>query len=379
MNLLTWSCGLIVVQEYPILRLRKSKSKLECELVDPAVMQIIRIDEKMTKKSEEAIKQHYKEILKMASSKNECIEKQSFKKELNKLGKEIGNILKNVLGRLSINIKEEPNLALALDDETVKIPWELGRIREGNKYRFFCDVAGIGRLRVAKAEFWEQPPKRSKTRRALVVGINYEDCERDIEPLEFAEKEAERIKTILEDNDIQVQLLLGKKARREALTKELKRGVDIFHFAGHGGRSRNKAEIYLFNKKENIRAKDLESLLGNSAAPSLSFFNTCETSVDTPEEGEGVSWAPYSWAFALTEQGGEVFIGTLWSIPEKEALCFAETFYKKFLGVGYNTLAEAMRQARNRTKKIEKDAIPNRLAYILYGPPTLKAEDLFGT
>ena len=86
----------------------------------------------------------------------------------------------------------------------------------------------------------------------------------------------------------------------EALPKELKRGVDIFHFAGHGGRSRNKAEIYLLKRKKNIRAKDLENLLGNSVAPSLSFFNTCETSVDAPEEGKGVSWAPYSWAFALT-------------------------------------------------------------------------------
>ena len=67
----------------------------------------------------------------------------------------------------------------------------------------------------------------------------------------------------------------------------------------------------------------------------------------------------------------------MWSIPAEEALCFAETFYKKFLGVGYNTLAEAMRQARNRTKEAEKDAIPNWLAYVLYGPPTLTAEDLF--
>jgi len=368
-----------VVQEYPILRLRQFRSKLECELIDPATMQIIGIDEKMTKQSEEAIKRHYAEILKMASGENECIAKRSFKKELNTLGKEIGNILKNVLKRLSINIKEEPNLALALDKETVKIPWELGRIREGNKYKFFCDVACIGRLRLAKAEFWEPLTKRSKTRRALVVGINYENCKRRIKPLELAEKEAERIKTILEDNDIKVKLLLGEKATFDALTKELKRGVDIFHFTGHGGRSWNKAKIYLFKKGEDLWAKDLEDLLGNSAAPSLSFFNACETSVDTPEKGKGVSWAPYSWAFALAEQGGGAFIGTLWSVSEKEALCFAETFYKKFLGAGYNTLAEAMRQARNKTKNIEKDVIPNWLAYILYGPPTLKAEDLFET
>ena len=45
MNLI-WGCGLIVVQEYPILRLRQFGSKLECELIDPAIMQITGIDEK---------------------------------------------------------------------------------------------------------------------------------------------------------------------------------------------------------------------------------------------------------------------------------------------------------------------------------------------
>ena len=55
---------------------------------------------------------------------------------------------------------------------------------------------------------------------------------------------------------------------------------------------------------------------------------------------------------ARAEQGGGVFIGTLWRVSEKEALCFTETFYKKFLGAGYNTLAEAMRQARNKTKPL---------------------------
>jgi len=68
MNLI-WGCGLIVVQEYPILRLRQFGSKLECELIDPAVMQITGIDEKITKQSKEAIKQHHAEILKMASGR----------------------------------------------------------------------------------------------------------------------------------------------------------------------------------------------------------------------------------------------------------------------------------------------------------------------
>jgi len=36
-----------------------------------------------------------------------------------------------------------------------------------------------------------------------------------------------------------------------------------------------------------------------------------------------------------------------------------------------------MRQARNKTKRGKSDTILSWPAYVLYGPPTLKADDLF--
>ena len=367
-----------MVQDYPILRLRYSGNKLECELTDPISMQIVGIEYKFTKKMMATINKHYEEILRMTGGKEQPSVLE-FKKELNKLGNEIGKVLKYVLKNLAFEIKKNSPLALALDDETVKIPWELGLLPGSltgkGKRLFFCDVACVGRLRVVKAESWRPTSSRkSRYDRALVIGINYKDSKHRISRLEHAEEEAEKVKSILEDNDIHVTLLIGKQARLKSVMNELKKGVDILHFTGHGSTSRNKSKIYLYDKV--LWAKDLENLPAKSAAPSLSFFNACETAVDIEKRGK-IYWAPFSWAFALANQGGSTFIGTMWSVFEEDALIFAETFYKKFLGNKKKTLAEAMRQARNIIKR-RTDGIFSWPAYVLYGPPTLKADDLFG-
>jgi len=366
-----------MVQDYPILRLRRLGRKLECELTDPSSMQIVGIEHKFSQKTKTKINKHYESILRMTGGEEPSLTK--FKRELNKLGSEIDRTLKYILKNLAFEIKENSPIALALDEETVKIPWELGllprSLTEKNKQLFFCEAASIGRLRVVKAEYWEQTfPKKSRRDKALVVGINYEDSRHKITSLEHAEEEAEKVKAILEDNDIHVTSLQGKEAKFNKVKEELNKGVDIFHFTGHGSTSRNKSKIYLHDKV--LWAKELENLLSKSPTPSLSFFNACETAVDIEKRGK-VYWAPYNWAFALANQGGSIFIGTLWSVYELDAQAFAETFYKKFLGTRRKTLAEAMYQARNVIKR-RKNGILSWPAYVLYGPPTLKPDDLFG-
>jgi len=193
--------------------------------------------------------------------------------------------------------------------------------------------------------------------------------------LELAEEEAEEVTGILSHHDMHVTKLIGPKATSRSVLKELRRGVDIFHFTGHGGTSWNKSKICLWDK--DLWAKDLEKALeySNSPAPSLSFINACETSVDIHRKGK-VTWAPYSWAFALANQDGSVFIGTLWSVYEEEALQFAKSFYTKFLGFKNKSLAEAMHDARNEAKRRGSNAILSWPAYFLYGPPTLNCHDL---
>jgi len=94
-----------------------------------------------------------------------------FIKGLKTLGREIGDILKDILENLAFEIRKDCSLALALDDETVKIPWELGLLPKsftGEKDRkFLCDVACIGRLRVVKNNSWETISKEKEIWKSL--------------------------------------------------------------------------------------------------------------------------------------------------------------------------------------------------------------------
>jgi len=366
-----------LVQDYPILRIRQVGSKLECELTNPTSMQIPGIEVKPWQQKAKKIHCHYMEILRMVGGLEQPNIK-DFMKGLKTLGREIGDILRVILENLAFEIRKDCSLALALDDEMVKIPWELGLLPKsftGEKDRkFLCDIACIGRLRVVKSDSWKPSPKKRKSGRALVVGINYnrskKDSRRGLRELEHAEEEAEEVTEILSHHDMRVTKLLGPKATSRSVLKELRQGVDIFHFTGHGGTSWNKSKICLWDK--DLWAKDLERALeySNSPAPSLSFINACETSVDIHRKGK-VTWAPYSWAFALANQDGSVFIGTLWSVYEEEALQFAKSFYTKFLGFKNKSLAKAMHDARIEAKRRGSNAILSWPAYVLYGPPTL--------
>jgi len=340
-----------LVQDYPVLRIRQNGNELECELAEPTSMQIVRIRRKNVRitKALKRIPSKYTSIVQMMEH-DEPPNLRTFRLELRILGNEIGRVLTPILlGYLSKKLTME------------------------NEPKMLCDALCVGRLRVVEDKSWKQSPKRGHTTKALVVGIDYKDCRIGIGELDHAQEEAEGVQAILKNNDIPVTFLPGKEATRAKVIETLKQGVDIFHFTGHGSMSWNKSKICLSD--EDLWAKDLSHVLTNTAAPSLSFFNACETCVDTPRKGK-VEWAPYSWAYSFSKNGGNAFVGTLWSVLEKEALCFAQTFYQKFLGIRNNSLAKAMHQARNKIKKGKLDKIYSWPAYVLYGPPTLVRDDL---
>jgi hypothetical protein len=338
-------------------------------------MQVTEIDAKFSALKKKKIQTHYENVIAMMNEEERPL-LTDFKAELRILESEIGQILARILRKLAFQIEKGCSLALALDRETAKIPWELGRIsrlKGLSQPMMLCQAVCVGRLRIIPAKSWSPSPPRSRRKKALVVGLNYRECRPGIGELDQAEEEAEQIKTTLECNDIPVKLLKGKKATLSAVLEELVQGVDIFHFTGHGGTSWNKARIFLSDG--DLWAKDLKTILKNSSAPSLSFFNACESCIDAPKSGK-VTWKPYSWAYALANEGGNAFIGTMWTVWEPEAQTFADTFYRKFLGYKNNSLGEAMQLAREDTKKGESDTLFSWPAYILYGPPTLDRSDM---
>lgn len=357
----------------PILRLRRVRKWLECELTDPKSMQITSFDQrpiKLTEAFKKDILRPYKKLLRMA--RDEETRAGDFGQELRVIGSEIYQILHPIFRRFDMDVREGTALALALDEETVDIPWELALLQKKPCIRL-CESVNVGRLRVVKSERWFNPSERRRKRRALVVGINYKDCGEKSGELDWAESEAEEVASILEGHDIQVTLLPGKKAKRKRIVKELKYGLDIFHFTGHGSMTRDESRISACDG--DLLAKDLHKILG-TVAPRLSFMNACETAIERATIGEA-KWDAYSWAYALAEQGGRVFIGTLWPIYEEEARLFSCRFYKELLGVENRTLADSVRQARLKVKKGDSDkSVFTWPAYVLYGPPSLQKDDI---
>jgi len=360
----------------PTLRIRRVRGQLECELTDPKSMQIISFDKqpiKLTEKLKKDILRPYAAILRM-TRKKETPNVVHFKRELREMGRKVWKILEPIFECFALNVSEGASLALDLDDYTVEIPWELALFKS-RPCIHLCEAMNIGRLRVVKSESWRNIPNRRKRKpRALVVGIDYKDCRKDLGKLDWAEKEAEDIESILRSNGFSVVPLYGKKAKKPKIIKELKREVDVFHFTGHGRMIRDENKIMVADK--DILAKELPEVLGGKAAPAFSLVNACETAIERATVVESKREV-HSWAYPLAEQGGRAFLGALWPIYEDGARLFSHTFYIELLGVEKRNLAESMRLARLEVKKkLKGEAIYTWPAYVLYGPPALLIDDL---
>lgn len=363
-----------MTETVPILRLRRVNNQLECELMDPSSMQIISFEKpnKLTEKNKKEILRQYVNILRMTRSEGTTSIKR-FKYELRELGKKIWKILGPIFEDFDLHINEGVSLALALDEDTVEIPWELALFKKRPSIHL-CEYMDISRLRVVKDERWVNCPERRRKPRALVVGINYEGYREELGELECAEKEAQKIASILEDNDFKVTFLFGRNAKKSKIVKEIRRGVDIFHFTGHGSMYKDESKIMACD--EDLFTKEIDSILRKTVAPRLSFINACETAVERDTISKR-SWNAYSWAYALAKYGGRVFVGTLWPIFEDWTLFFSCIFYKELFKSKKRTLANAIRKARCRVKKKAKDrSIYTWPAYVLYGPPSLLIDDI---
>lgn len=369
-------------RNYPVLRIRQIGTKFEFELTDPLSMQIIGIDRKKAKftAASRNILASYSSLVGLAGSGNEKNRK-LFHDDLNFLAVQAGEILSSVLKDLGFDARKNSNLALALDDQTVKIPWELAFLRKdpktGNR-EMLCEKLGVGRLRVVKAPEWFNPPDKRRKNKALVVGNDYKNTKRKLKTLEHAEEEADIVANIIRKHGFRDPIVLkGPNATKGAILKELREGVDLFHFSGHGEMSRNSSKLNL--NDFDLSAIEFEN--ERCSAPRLTFFNACESSIDTPKKEKPAS-VPHSWAYAMAGQGGRVFIGTLWTVCEPCAGRFAEEFYTEFF-VGGKTLAEAMKVARTTTyleenckKYTDEPSDYTWPAYMLYGIPTMIKHDI---
>ena len=88
-------------------------------------------------------------------------DEKAFSNKLKLLSSETGKILNDILKDLSFDPNKERSLTLALDDQTVEIPWELAYLPKDPRIAYrkmLCEKLGVERLRVVKAEQWFDPP-----------------------------------------------------------------------------------------------------------------------------------------------------------------------------------------------------------------------------
>ena len=209
----------------------------------------------------------------------------------------------------------------------------------------------------------------------MVVGLNYEDCREDlgsddVRTLEFSEEEANEIKELLENNGFSVTALIGKKAKKDNVLKNLVRNFDLFHFTGHGSTEKDRSMICLSDGDldtgdlDVLEPKDLSGDL-----PKVSFINACESATENTR-----GQAAYNWAKALARFGSSALVATLWSIDEEASLKFSKWFYKQFIERG-RSIGDAVRRSRIHIKK-SNESLYTWPSYVLYGYPHLSLEEV---
>jgi len=362
------------------LSLRQKEANLECRLTrSPAKSMMMPIFNcELTKAVKKKITDSYGNVVRLARRSKTNV--RTFEEKLGKMGRDIGKILQPILEHFDLlNREDGANLSLTLDKYTVRIPWELA-IFDKSPQLFLCERMNIGRAIdiESKEGFYNalESKARGKMHRALVVGVNYRKCKRVRLPLDHAEKEARVVASTLrrfgKDSRLEVpQPLIGKKARKSTVEEQVRKGISVFHFSGHGKMKGRTGEIFL-NCGEKLTTEELleECIDARIPAPTLSFINACETALE-----KAGRWEVYNWARAMANQGGRACIGTFWSVKEKESTQFSVKFYEDFF-LRKKILGESVRQARLEVKKKGKDTIFTWLAFVLYGPPTLRTSDI---
>lgn len=315
----------------------------------------------------------YERIVRLArrSNTNVC----NFERELREIGLSVGKILEPILRHFDLLQQKNLSLALKLDRHTLRIPWELA-ICENKDEGFLCERVSIGRAREVSSKEGFELLRPRKVHRALVVGINYKRCKRCL-PLDFAEKEAAGVASYLnrfgKGYGLSVARLIGNRAKKQRLEREIQKGVNVFHFTGHATMSGRIGEIYV-GRGTKLTAEELLRMCVNAGVPTptFSFINACQTVLE-----KSARWEAYNWAYTMADRGGRACIGTFWSVPDDEtSLTFSKRFYKEFFA-RKKTLGESMRRARLETKSVEDDSsILTWPAYVLYGRPTIRSKDV---
>jgi CHAT domain-containing protein len=301
-----------------------------------------------------------------------------FRKQLEIMGQEIWDDLLNDIFE-AFDIKKfldknsYPDLALLLDQETGMIPWELAFITANSQ--FVCEKANIGRVIDVKADVGIEVKRRRRKHQALIIGTT---------KTKYSKLDAQNVEKALEcfkNKNRKLRLKIENLRKPQITSSKLKSRIldrpTILHFSGHGNVEGRFSEIHL--EKEiisTIQVLDIFSIEG-TMAPIFSFFNACRTATCETLLPKFAKGEVFNWPRTMADHGGRACIGTLWDVDDYDAALFSKEFYRNFFNGG-EKLGESVRLARQKlNERTDARTIFTWPAYVVYGPPTVKARDVF--
>lgn len=264
--------------------------------------------------------------------------------------KKTGQLLwEQLIGRAvkeQLNKTQKQNLLLSLDEELLRIPWELLYTTED----FLCLRFNTSRLIRTKEQ--TQSPKyrgRNNSSRMLILADPTAD-------LNSAYQEGLYIKNQFDRKTSKIKIDFKSAPVDTLYVKKALRDYDIVHFAGHCQYQQdNPLESGWLLSNGTLKARDILSIAETSPLPSLVFSNACHSAEEMT----------HSLASAFLFSGTKIYIGAIQKIEDPSSLGFAKEFYSRL--IQGEPVGSALRLSR--LKLIEQDG-PASLSwanYILYG------------
>ncbi|MEW6100715.1 MAG: tetratricopeptide repeat protein [Candidatus Omnitrophota bacterium] len=254
---------------------------------------------------------------------------------------------------------EGSGLVLSIDEELIKIPWEL--LYDGRN--FLCLNFNLGRL----VRTNEQP-----------TAVEYRSCAATLKMLILANPTNDLKSAYLEGINIRNQFDRKRNNIRidfkstnidKLYVKKNFFDYDIVHFAGHceydADNPKNSGWILSDGR---FTASDILNMAESASLPALVFSNSCHSAkvglnlVDCDYQQKN-----YSLASAFLFSGVRHYIGAIRKIEDTFSLSFAKKFYT--LLISGKSVGESMRLGRmDLIREHGLSAFP-WMSYLLYGDP----------
>lgn len=248
-------------------------------------------------------------------------------------------------------------LLFSLDEELIRIPWELLYTGED----FLCLRFNTARL-IRTKEQTQRPKYRSlnNSSRMLILADPSGD-------LKSAYQEGIYIKNRFGRETGRIKIDFKSTLIDTLYVKKTLRDYDIVHFAGHCQyQPDNPRDSGWLLSNGTLKPQDILAIAETSPLPSLVFSNACHSAEENPDLIDAdYQEKAYSLASAFLFSGTKIYIGAIQKIEDPSSLAFAKEFYSRL--IRGNPVGQALRLSR--LKLIEQNG-PSSLSwanYILYG------------